>query len=653
MSLRSFVVLVSRVVTSVVGHAQERSAVDVLFAKPEQGDLRQSPSGKNLAIEVRDEKGRMNLAVADAEQPKKLRVLVADEKLDVGQVRWVNDDWLVFQLVDQQAGGGAQDYQPGLIGIRRDGSGMRVLLNPTFGVNPETGTNIKSQVLDWRHRFMTTLDNGSTDVVVGEYRFDGKHEVESIHPKLVDVANGRARPAVLGEPPFATRWFFDAAGEARAARSWRAGMYEVFWRESSGGWKSIGRFPAIERPWSPMDVDVDGNLYVQVGTTQLSPFDFAARKPGPVVVSTPGFDIDSAKLVEEAGKVVGVRVTTDAETTAWFDPARKKLQEIADARFPGHVNRMVCKKCDGAGAMVVFSFSDRDPGTWWVYRPKTAEWTPIGSIRPKVDPRRMATLDLHRIKARDGLELPVWVTTPAGKSPGSRPAVMLVHGGPWLRGTQWEWNPEAQFLASRGYVVIEPEFRGSAGYGFDWFKAGWKQWGTGMQDDVADALRWAIDRGIVDPKRVCIAGGSYGGYATLMGAIRYPDLYRCGVAWAAVTDPRLLYEESWSNDSSQEVRQYLRPALMGDLVKDADLLKAATPVERAAEIRIPMLLAFGGSDRRVPIEHGHRIRDAMRASGQQPEYVVYQDEGHGWFSARNEIDFWTRVEKFLARHIGD
>jgi dipeptidyl aminopeptidase/acylaminoacyl peptidase len=220
-----------------------------------------------------------------------------------------------------------------------------------------------------------------------------------------------------------------------------------------------------------------------------------------------------------------------------------------------------------------------------------------------------------------------------------------------LRGRHWAWNAEAQFLASRGYVVIEPEFRGSAGYGVDHFKSGWKQWGTAMQDDVADAALWAVARGLVDPKRICIAGGSYGGYAALMGPIRNPEVYRCAVAYAAVTDPRLLYDKSWASDIQRQTREYTLPQLMGDLVTDADLLKSATPVERASELRVPVFLAFGRNDRRVPLEHGIRMRSALQAAGREPGWVVYDDEAHGWFKPENRIDFWQRTEQFLARHL--
>jgi dipeptidyl aminopeptidase/acylaminoacyl peptidase len=278
----------------------------------------------------------------------------------------------------------------------------------------------------------------------------------------------------------------------------------------------------------------------------------------------------------------------------------------------------------------------------------------LGAVRKDVDPARQATLDFHRIKTRDGRDMPVWVTLPAKHAPGApgaRAAIVLVHGGPWIRGGQWRWDAQAQFLAARGYVVIEPEFRGSTGFGRAHFEAGWKQWGGTMQDDVADAVQWAGSNKLIDPKRVCIAGASYGGYATLMGLVRHPELYRCGVAWVAVTDPRLLSEVDWINDIGKDGRQYQLPILLGDLQADAEMLKRVAPLERAGDIKAPLLMAFGRHDSRVPLYHGTRMREALKAVGREPEYIVYDDEGHGWLKVENRVDFWTRVERFLAKHL--
>nr|WP_283254459.1 alpha/beta fold hydrolase [Ramlibacter paludis] len=260
-------------------------------------------------------------------------------------------------------------------------------------------------------------------------------------------------------------------------------------------------------------------------------------------------------------------------------------------------------------------------------------------------------MDLVRFAARDGLQIPAWLTVPKGTPKGKKmPMVVLVHGGPWVR-EEWEWKADSQFLASRGYVVLEPEFRGSDGFGFDHLRRGFKQWGLAMQNDVADATRWAIAQGIADPARICIAGASYGGYATLMGLVNDPDLYKCGISWAGVSDLTLKYEVTWS-DSPEAYKLYGMPVLVGDKDKDAAQFKATSPIEQAARVKQPLLLAHGNADRRVPIIHSVKLRDALAKTNPQVEWVEYADEGHGWKLVPNRIDWWTRVEKFLQKNIG-
>jgi dipeptidyl aminopeptidase/acylaminoacyl peptidase len=304
---------------------------------------------------------------------------------------------------------------------------------------------------------------------------------------------------------------------------------------------------------------------------------------------------------------------------------------------------------------VVRSFSDRDPGLLLLYR---ADVEPaqrlslISRARRDLDTSRMASIDFQRIKARDGREIPVWLTVPPGRKAGDKgPAVVMVHGGPWVRGGHWRWKPMEQFLASRGYVVVSPEFRGSTGYGSAHFRAGWKQWGRAMQDDVADAARWAIAQGWAD--RLCIAGASYGGYATYMGLVNDPDLYKCGVAWVGVADPFLYLEGSWwvRDDISGEGRRYDLKAMVGDAERDRAALEAVSPVVQAARIKTPLLMAYGEADKRVPIQHGERLRKAMRAAGAEPEWISYPTEGHSWIKLETKVDFARRFEAFLDKHL--
>ena len=306
--------------------------------------------------------------------------------------------------------------------------------------------------------------------------------------------------------------------------------------------------------------------------------------------------------------------------------------------------------------MLVRSFSDRDPGRLFLWRQADNEgkgrWQAVGMVRADIQPEQMAATDLHRIKARDGQDLPVWITRPA-TTDQALPAVVLVHGGPWVRGRRWDWQGMPQFLATRGYTVIEPEFRGSDGYGQAHLLAGFRQWGQAMQDDVADALLWARRQGLANDA-ACIVGGSYGGYSTLMGLIRHPDLYRCGSAWVAVADPFLFLEGSWwvRDDISASGRRYGLPQMVGDPDKDRDMLLANSPLARAAEIRKPLQLIWGSEDRRVPIQHGKRLREAMQKAGQEPEWIVFEGEAHGWRKPEHQIGFARKLEAFLARHLG-
>lgn len=622
---------------------------------------RLSPSGRWLAIATGAKSARVMLAVVDLQGTTTPAVVAHFEASDVHSFAWVNDERLVFNLIDLQSAVYAQRFGPGLFSVRRDGGQLRELIRPRQDF-VRVGQTSARQPLEYNHELLAVPNTGGDEVIVGEHRFDNRGELESINPKRLNVVTGRIRDVVGDRPEHSTEWLFDPQGEARVAAVHFRGDTEFFWRApNQEAWRSLSKSPSTAKRMQPVRVDGSAQLFVtepsRDGVAVLKRYDFTANRPEEEpLVSAPGFDFEGEVLTDlGATRALGVRVHTDAESTVWFDSRMKSAQQSADQRFPGRINQLSCDLCDGDAPVLVFSYSDQDPGSYWILRRATGEWDPVGKVLPDIDPAQMAQLDLHRIRARDGLELPVWITLPHKPAPNvvrsPAPAVVLVHGGPFVRGGHWGWHADAQFLASRGYVVIEPEFRGSTGYGAKHFRSGWKQWGTSMQDDVADAVRWAQSKGLVDPKRVCIAGASYGGYATLMGLIRYPDLYKCGVAWVAVTDPRLLYADTWASDMSKETRDFSWPILIGDLQKDADLLKAATPVDRAAEIRAPVLMAFGGADRRVPLEHGTRMRAAFRAAGNDPGWVVYNDEGHGWLKVDNRVDFWERVERFLEKHL--
>jgi dipeptidyl aminopeptidase/acylaminoacyl peptidase len=633
--------------------------VELFAAEPDLLAAKLSPSGRYLALTTAGGAKRVRLVVVDLVGNTPGVVAASFGDGDVDEFHWVNDERLVFDVRDRLRGGGEQTFGGGLFSVARQGGALTRLVRTQWAQIRERV--IGREPLEPNHVLLHVPQGGGREVIVGEYRWTGTGEPEGINAKRLNIENLATSNLSQGVPDNVWSWLFDPSGNPKLVTTLNKGRGTVAWREGDT-WRTLIEHEAQKAPWRPRFVDSEGRLYVTVasgrgGATQLHRYDFAAGKPErEPLVSTPGFDFNG-RIVSETvgGRALGVRVETDAVATVWFDPRLKALQAEADKRLPGRVNVLDCRRCDHPDMVVLIrSFSDQVPGDFIVHTAQDGQWRLFGSSRPQVDARRMATVDFESFAARDGRSIPVWVTRPAASTaPRNQPlpTVVLVHGGPWVRGGHWRWDADAQFLASRGYVVVEPEFRGSTGYGQEHFRAGWKQWGQAMQDDVADAVKWAATKGFTDPKRVCIAGASYGGYATLMGLVRHGELYRCGAAWVAATDLRLMFQWRFTSDSIEEWRSYSNPQLIGDPKADLAMLEANSPVLRAADINRPLLLVMGGADRRVPLEHGESMRAALERAGKAVEWKVYHDEGHGWNKFENRVDFYRRLERFLGEHL--
>lgn len=645
------------------------------FFKPASvHDVLLSPSGRRMALSVPGSNGRIGVFAIDLQGSdfKATRAVLFSDA-DVPDFDWVDDERLVFSITDLQAGlGEAYRQAPGLYAVRYDGSELKHLVE-TRGRYLVTGPE-RVTTLPWNHDLLhvpAPAEDGSgarsDEVIIGKLSFAGG-ELLHITPMWLNTRSARTRTLDIERVPCdVQRWWFTAPGQPRAALCREKGRESLHWytppRDGAPGrWQRLAEADRYQLAYSPLWVGQGEMLYVRhvagaAGEEVVAPFDFAKGAPGEPLVTAPGFDFSGRLLGDRQGRrLLGVRISTDAEQTIWFDDALKAAQARADAALPGRVNRLQCRRCGGSDAvMLVRSYNDQDPGQLLLWRQADNDgkgrWQRVGQVRPEIRPQAMARTDLERIRARDGRDLPVWITRPTGAA-GALPAVVLVHGGPWVRGRHWTWEGLPQFLASRGWLVIEPEFRGSDGYGREHMRAGFRQWGQAMQDDVADALLWARSKGLASDA-ACIVGGSYGGYSTLMGLIRHPELYRCGSAWVAVTDPFLYLEGSWwvRDDISDSGRRYSLPQMVGDVEKDREMLLAHSPLAQAHRIRAPLQLVWGSEDRRVPITHGKRLRDAMEKAGRQPEWVVYEGEAHGWRKTEHQVDFAQKLEAFLALHL--
>jgi dipeptidyl aminopeptidase/acylaminoacyl peptidase len=642
--------------TSVSVHAQVDAGpppAEHFFESNAFGGAALSPSGRSLAVRMSKPGHRQFLVVIELDT-KRATAVAQYSDFDIGDFQWVNDERLVFNVIDLAEVSGDRGELPGLFGVNRDGSQLIQLASHKLFSPP----NVPQP---WNTFLFSQRGSQDSDwIYVERPYFDKKRNYDGSELLYLNTRTGAAKRV---KPPDleVSSYLLDAKGQPRLAMRYTEVKNIMYYLDpTTREWREIASYQAYKDTKNeirPLGFGPDGKLYVIANAGEdlatLRTFDVVSGKLGnEALVATPGYDFAGNLLQND--KLLGVRLMTDARNEIWFDSAMKAVQSAVNKALPGTINLLTVPARPGSPWVLVESYSDRQPSIFTLYDTKTGLLDPIGSAYPNIDTKRMGKQEPIRYKARDGLEIPGLLTLPAGGARNKLPMVVLVHGGPWVRGPSWGWKPETQFLASRGYAVLEVEFRGSTGFGAKHFEAGLKQWGLAMQDDVADGTRWAIAQGIADPRRICIAGSSYGGYAALMGLINDPDLYQCAFEWLGVTDIELMYTGTWSSkpDFSEAYQRYGMPVLIGDLEKDAVQLKATSPIQQAARIRQPLLLAYGSEDRRVPLHHGKQFYEAVKRTNKRVEWVVYDGEGHGWSLAKNRIDFWRRVERFLHKNIG-
>jgi len=631
----------------------QKPTVEDFFGSPMIVDARLSPDGSYLAVSAFAQSGRVALMVADLGKPLELRSLAAFDRGDVKNVHWVNNRRLVYDAHDLQSA--RQTGNGGLFAIDVDGSHFERLIAAQFGFNQErTDTAVRSRVLPASYVFHSTLPRDTDDVVVAEYAFHSTDTYKVDHVRLVrlNTRTHEQRDLVDHQPPWVQWWLLDGDGDARIAISTHDKVRRVHYREKgSMEWKLLDEKDAFDpAALGPSLIAFDDLLYAWKGGGVY----VADLKQSELIwkpfLTLKGFDFNGTwESDPKAKKLLGVHYLTDAHGSQWIDPHMAEAQKVIDAALPGTTNTITCGNCLSSKFFLVRAASDRQPTRFLLFDTAANKFTGQVPTRPWIDSKQMGHRDFFRFRARDGMEIPVNVTLPPERKKDERlPLIVLVHGGPWVRGSSWEWDAEAQFLATRGYAVVQPEFRGSTGFGYEHFHAGWHQWGLAMQDDLADAARWAVEQGYADPTRIAIGGASYGGYATLMGLIKDPDLFRCGFELAGVTDIGLMYSISWS-DASEESKKYGLPTLVADPDKDAVQIAETSPLKNAQRLKQPLLMAYGAQDLRVPIDQGRKFRDAASDTNKNVEWIVYGEEGHGFHQQEHRIDYWKHVEAFLDR----
>lgn len=364
----------------------------------------------------------------------------------------------------------------------------------------------------------------------------------------------------------------------------------------------------------------------------------------------PRYDVAYTVEDEWTGRIVGVAVPRERMEYVYFDPNRQRLQRALGRAFPG-LSVAVVSLDRAMDRAVVMVEGPRKPPTYYLVDRSGGTATEILSSYPALSEADLGEVRSYPYAARDGLTIPAFLTLPPGREAKGLPMVVLPHGGPGARDMlRFDWL--AQFLANRGYAVLQPNFRGSHGYGHAFTEAGYREWGGKMQDDVTDGVRKAIADGIADPKRVCIVGASYGGYAALAGATLTPDLYACAASISGVSDlirDLKRYGDAYGYGSIVMKRLAIR---VGDLKRDRERLEATSPARLAANVKCPILLMHSESDSTVPIDQSKVMLDALRQAGKDVRFVSLPGDDHYLRIAATRLTILRELESFLASKIG-
>lgn len=624
--------------------------VQYFFKTPDRLSITLSPSGRYLSALARNDAQRLNVLIVDRLE-KKNWWATNERDTDVVSYFWKTDDTLLFELGaigrDAEDGGG-------LFSIRRDGRDLQVMI-PSFRMRTGEITfrnhDVFARLLrDPENILITTDQNG----VQG-------------YPDVYRQRVGRqARKLVVKNPGNVIAWIADRRGIVRAGvREEKKGMaYSVIWRESEDAeWQVLATNSAEVRGWWPAGFSQDGRtMYVfsNVGrsTAALVEYDPSTRAFGRVLHEDPVYDVGASSFLldnftsqliysREQG-LIGVRYAANKTRTVWFAEPYQTLQRELDLAMPETVNNITPLEGD-ANLFLVTASSSRDPGTFYLLNGRTFELATLAASRPWVDPKKLAETKPVSFPARDGHMLHGYLTLPVGSSGQKLPFILHPHGGPYGPRDEYRFDPQVQFLANRGYAVLQVDYRGSGGYGFDHYFSGRHQIGYTMLDDKVDAVKWAQAQGIADPARTGIFGASYGGYASMAGAAYYPDLFKFAINYVGVVDFRkhILQWKRQKNEVGYNYWVYM----VGDPEADRDALAKISPINFVDRIKGPLMIVHGRIDPVVSVDQADALRSALDKAGVRYTYHVANDEGHGFRKEENNYHLFTAIDEFLNRLI--
>lgn len=623
-------------------------SVEEFLARDDFEQLALSTDGKHLAatVPLGDRTAMVMIRLSDMQ-----RVGAVQHGRDqhVYDVHWVGPDRLIYSLGEKAADSDILETRGELFAVNADGSGVDLLIGERAGVDRISASNIRARQPELVFaRLIDTLRTDPDTVLISTYKRDGS-QAAFTKVERMNVRNGK-RVVVAQAPVRRADFVVDHAGKVRFARGEDVdNLSRLYYRAGEKDeWALINDEARSGLAVSAIGFSADNRtayLWSQQaeGPDAIFAFDVESHQQT-LLLRDDNSDPFDVLYSPKDGAPYGVIYMDGLPRAEYFDAKGEaaRLHRSLQSSFGSQVV-MLGRLSDGQQTGLLVVSGDRNPGDFYLFDHANKKAAFLLARNARLDPEELANVKPVNLAARDGLALHGYLTLPPGSDGKNLPMIVNPHGGPYNEADTWSFDPTVQLLASRGYAVLQINFRGSGNHGRSFVRAGYRQWGATMQDDLTDATRWAVEQGIGDPARVCIYGASYGGYAALMGAAKEPNLYRCAVGHVGVYDLKLMHGEG-DIASKRWGRNYLRDIL------GRDNLELVSPNRLADRIAAPVMLTAGGADERAPAIHTELMRKALSALGKPVEMKIYPGEGHGFTVHENSVDFHTRLLDFLARY---
>ncbi len=593
------------------------------FRNPEKAAFQISPDGKYFSFSA-PYKGRMNIFVQKIGEENEVR-LTSEIDRDISSYFWANNNRILY-LKDN---GGDENFK--LYGVNIDGSDLACLTE---------FDGVRTTIID-------DLEDIDDEVIIGL----NKRNQEVFDPYRLNIVTGEM--TMLAENPGNIQgWMTDHNGKLRMALALDGTNESILFRETENEEFRKIITTNFKESIDPLFFTFDNrNIYAasNLGRDKKSivVFDIKNCQESEILYKDDDYDVSSLSYSIKRKELTTISYTNWKRKVVFLDKTVKKIFSNIEKHIGKKYEISLASTNKAEDKFIVRIFSDKTYGSYYYYDFTKDKLTKIADLSPWLKEDYMAEMKAVHYKSRDGLIINGYLTLPIGIKAKKLPVVVNPHGGPWVRDV-WGYDPEVQYLANRGYAVFQMNYRGSLGYGRKFWESSFKQWGKAMQDDITDGVEWLIKIGIADPKRIAIYGGSYGGYAVLAGLAFTPELFCCGIDYVGVSNLFTLMKT---------IPPYWKPMLemqyemIGHPENDKELYLEISPVFHADNIKAPLFIAQGANDPRVNKNESDQMVEAMKKRGIEVEYMVKENEGHGFHNEENRFDFYRAMEKFLEKHL--